>query len=122
MTEPVVDFANSTIFHSAVDLWLYSILAGAICISLFSIRMAWVKSVGLTRSVSIFGSLAGIIFLCWVILGTYYQFQSKNLIVVSGPIKWIIPIDSMTDIVPVRNLKSAPALSVNRLLIKYEGG
>ena len=50
---------------------------------------------------------------------TYYEIVGTDLLVRSGPLKWTIPIAEIQDITPSRNILSAPALSLDRLKIRF---
>ena len=54
-----------------------------------------------------------------VFRNTGYEVGETELRVVSGPFKWTIPLEDITDIRPTRNPLSAPALSMDRLKISY---
>ncbi len=54
-----------------------------------------------------------------VFRSTYYEIGDKDLLVVSGPFRWTIPLDTITDVTPTRNPLSSPALSMDRLRISY---
>ena len=54
-----------------------------------------------------------------VFRSTYYEVGDADLRVVSGPFRWTIPLDQITDVTPTRNPLSSPALSMDRLKISY---
>ena len=64
--------------------------------------------------------LAGFIF--WLYKGTYYRVDGNQLYVHSGPFSWQIRISDIESVTPSRTLLSGPALSLERLLIRYSGG
>lgn len=64
--------------------------------------------------------LAG--FILWLYKGTYYRVDGNQLHVHSGPFCWQIRISEIESITPSRTLLSGPALSLDRLLIRYSGG
>ena len=50
---------------------------------------------------------------------TYYEIVGTDLLVRSGPLKWTIPVANIQEITPSRNILSAPALSLDRLKIRF---
>ena len=64
--------------------------------------------------------IASGLFIADFIVFTDYTIHNETLIVRCGHIiKWIVPITKITNISPTRSLASAPALSTDRILIKY---
>lgn len=55
----------------------------------------------------------------WVLYGTRYTLTEGKLIVQSGPFRWVIELDSITEVFPTRNPLSSPACSLDRLHIRY---
>jgi len=58
----------------------------------------------------------------WVFASTYYEVDTRELKVVSGPFRWRIPLSDITRVTPSRAWWSAPALSLDRLCIEYGDG
>ena len=56
-----------------------------------------------------------------VLFRTYYQVDGNNLRIVSGPFHWNVPIDQISSVERTRNPLSSPALSLDRLRIRYAG-
>jgi len=48
-----------------------------------------------------------------------YTITDEALSVKSGPFSWVVPLREINSIEPTRSPASAPALSVDRLLIRY---
>ncbi len=64
--------------------------------------------------------LVALIFLLVSVLrSTYYEVVGRNLLVRSGPFKKTIPVADIREITPSRNILSSPALSLDRLKIRY---
>jgi len=55
----------------------------------------------------------------WLIFSTRYLLGDVNLDVRSGPFRWVVPIGEITGIERTRALLSSPALSLDRLRIRY---
>jgi len=58
----------------------------------------------------------------WLLLSTRYTLGYGQLVVLSGPFKWRIPVADITSITPTSNPLSSPALSLDRLRIDYGKG
>jgi hypothetical protein len=55
-------------------------------------------------------------------LSTRYTLTDEYLLVKCGPFSWSIPLRDIYEIEPTRNPMSSPALSLDRLLVRYGGG
>jgi hypothetical protein len=106
-------------FKSAVDNWFYFC---ALVLPL-GILLAVVMAMG---SMSTFEGF--IVFLAavlslglpfWLVFGTWYEVGSEVLTIRSGPFRWTIPISSIRSIEASRSLIASPALSLNRLRVRY---
>jgi hypothetical protein len=62
---------------------------------------------------------AVIVFFSWFWFSTYYEIGEEYLKIVSGPIRSKLEKSSKNSIKRTRNPLSSPALSLNRLEIKY---
>ena len=58
----------------------------------------------------------------WLLFTTDYTVTTDELKVRSGPFKWTIRREDIRDITPTRHHLSSPALSLNRLEIRYGAG
>ncbi len=64
----------------------------------------------------------GIVFPIWVLLSTHYEITDENLWIYSGPLKWKIPIFSISKIERSTSWMAHPALSMKRFKIEYGSG
>ena len=55
----------------------------------------------------------------WLLLGTHYTVDRGHIRVASGPFRWKIPIAEITSVEATRSPLSSPALSMDRLRIRY---
>ncbi len=106
-------------FSSKIDLWLWVLMTLTVAVCAAAIVM-----MGLNGSVS--AAFAGMAVCAvvlalpvWVVLRTYYELVESDLLIRSGPFRWCVPLDQIRTVAASRNLASAPALSINRLLIAY---
>jgi hypothetical protein len=109
------------IFKSAVDRWYYAVIIAAAIVVLFSI-------VSPIRSGHLSVTLGGAIVLLslglplWLLFSTSYRVDTQSLFVRSGPFSWTIPLAEIRSVEPSRSLISSPALSLDRLEIRYGNG
>lgn len=107
-------------FPSKIDAWL--IAAG------FAGMAAAVVAIGFSLYFEP-GSPATILALLLVLLVfalvastflyTYYEVDRDTLTVRSGPFRWRVPLDAIDSVKPTRSPLSSPALSLDRLDIRY---
>lgn len=64
----------------------------------------------------------GVVLPVWVLLSTKYDVVNENLWIHSGPFRWKILTLSISDITFSRSWTASPALSLDRIVIKYDGG
>lgn len=58
----------------------------------------------------------------WLVLDTNYTRTAQELLIRSGPFRWRIPLSAVHEVSPSRSWVSAPALSLDRLCIRYGQG
>lgn len=110
------------VFRSKVDVWLVLVLVGVPVLVLeFLLDGSGVDDRATTLLAVLIGAVVLGIFL-WLYLSTRYTLTGEFLLVKSGPFFWSIPLCEIYAIEPTRNLLSSPALSLDRLLIRYGGG
>ena len=61
-------------------------------------------------------------FIVWLLYTTSYELTAAKLIVRSGPIRRVVKLDTIESVTPSRSPLSSPALSLDRLRIRYRGG
>lgn len=109
------------IYHSKVDLLLLVILTTSIFtpvalgLTIFLFAAEERAAGGL---MFLIGLTTGV-FILWLIYPLYYQITADVLLIRCGPLRWNIPLIAITEIQPTHNPLSAPALSLDRLLIRY---
>ena len=110
----------SKVFRSKVDWWIRILLGLAIAglfVACATVILEGVDPVGTT--ITILSCIAGLALIVWVLVGTVYKIERGTLIVRSGPMRWKIPIDEITSVEATRSPLSSPALSLDRLRIRY---
>lgn len=110
-------------FRSKVDWWIALILAVGVVMLVATFGASYERMPMNTENVIMFAVVAGAtLLLIWIPLATYYEVDRTTLRIVSGPIRWRIPITDITAVEETRSPISAPALSLDRLRIRYTNG
>lgn len=108
------------VFRSKVDWWI-RLLLGFVIVGVF-VAMGSVVLEGadpVATTVTILVCLAGLALFVSVLLGTVYTVDRGILLIRCGPFRWRVAIDSITAVEETRNPLSSPALSLDRLRIRY---
>lgn len=107
-------------FQSKVDRWLAAVLIIALLMMLASLLAMTTEVLREPMLIiAIIAVVLGIVLIAWVGLATYYEIDRTELKVVSGPIRWHVPLGEITAVEETRSPLSAPALSLDRLRIRY---
>lgn len=113
---------NVRVYRSKRDLWLMALFV------VFGIGIAAGAIATLLASGSVLGRLltalvrfAAVAFVAWLVFGTSYTLTDLAIRVRSGPFHWTVPYDAITGVTPTRNPLSSPALSLDRIRIRYRG-
>jgi hypothetical protein len=107
-------------FKSKVDLWIRILFIAVIVIEIWSIGMAATQMpepLVVTGMILLAITVVGL--MVWLMLGTRYVVDRGLLRIVAGPFRWKVPIDQITSVEATRNPLSSPALSLDRLRIRY---
>ena len=109
-------------FRSAVDTWFYAVIvvtavvvAAAALPALRAGNGAVVMAVGIAAVIAVGLPV-------WLLYSTHYTVTYEQLVIRSGPFLWRIPRSEIHEVRPTRSLLSSPALSLDRLEIKYGKG
>jgi Bacterial PH domain len=108
-------------FKSAVDWWYYVLIVVVGFVVMFSV----VPPMQSGELSLLFGAAIIILSLClpvWLLFSTNYRTDAKSLYIRSGPFSWTIPLAEIESVTPSRSLWSSPALSLDRLEVRYSGG
>ena len=107
-------------FPSKRDAWLLGVLIAGLavsCASLTASLLAPEPAPGLGWVVSIL--IVAALFVAWIWTTTDYTLTSGELLIRSGPFRWRVPLADIREVTPTRNPLSSPALSLDRLEIRY---
>jgi len=107
-------------FKSKVDSWIGVLLGVVIVVQILAIGSAALQA-GDPRmtTLMILLGIAIVGLMIWLMLGTYYVVDRGKLTVVAGPFRWKVLIDQISAVEPTRSPLSSPALSLDRLRIRY---
>ena len=107
------------VFRSKIDLWLV-IVTVAVPIVILEFILDGLDTPGkfaellaLVIVVAVLGIIA------WLYFSTRYTISGDFLLVKAGPFSWVIPIEDIVSVESTSNPMSSPALSLDRLLIRY---
>ena len=109
-------------FKSKIDVWLGSILTFSILLCLGASVAIGLRLDFVNLLLATFVALTGVILPLWVIMTTRYIVENETLKIKSGPFTWLIPTENISSVKETRTPLSSPALSLDRLEIKYSGG
>lgn len=107
-------------FKSKVDRWILIVLVLAIIVQVVGIGTAAMQigdPLGATGLIIVGVGVSALII--WLTLGTYYAVDRGMLTIVSGPFRWKVQIDEISSVEATRSPLSSPALSLDRLSIRY---
>lgn len=111
-----------TIYPTKRDAWLVALLWVAVIALLTATWNLWRAPGSMTFRLIMSALLvASAAFVLWVLYGTRYMLTDYDLIVRSGPFRWTVPLDSITEVFPTHNPLSSLACSLDRLHIRYRG-
>lgn len=108
------------VFKSKVDGWIRAVIVLLIVVEIAVVvgAAAGLRDPLATTGV-ILGSLAVVALLVSVLLNTNYTVDRDFLRVRSGPLCWKLPLDQIHSVEATRIPLSSPALSLDRLRIRY---
>ena len=110
------------VFRSKVDLFIGVVLIGAMVVSLYAAAAALHGRTGSGVATALVIALLGAGLPIWLLLTTRYTLTTDTLIVRSGPVHKRIAIVEIRRVVPSRDPRSSPALSLSRLRVEHAGG
>lgn len=106
------------IYPSKRDTWTTTVLA-TIAMSMITLACGYMFSGDSTTSVIAVLLLGSSLFTIWVLHDTRYELGPSALVIHCGPLVKAIPIDAIREIYPTDAPSSAPALSLDRLCVRY---
>jgi hypothetical protein len=108
------------VFRSKVDRWLWLMMLAAVLgmgIAMFAVAISGEDPIVVVALILMFLLTGALI--ASVMFGTSYTVDRKMLHIRSGPFRWKVALDEITSVEATRNPLSSPALSLDRLRIRY---
>jgi len=107
-------------FKSKIDRWVFVLLVVVIIAEAWAIGTAAMQAGDpIATTVTILVGIAVVALLVWLLVGTHYTVDRGTLRIVSGPFRWKVPVDQIMSVEATKSLLSSPALSLDRLRIRY---
>ena len=114
---------GSLTFPSKVDWWIVALMIVPLGISMVVVGSALRANPPLPALFLMVGiEVLVLALIVGTLRSTRYEVTDREVIVRSPPFRWRIEIESIESIRPSRSLVSSPALSLDRLEIRYDGG
>ncbi len=108
------------VFRSKIDWWVRLVLIAAVLTEIVVIGMIAVEGRDpVETTVVILVCILAIMLFAWVMFGTAYKVDRGILKITSGPFRWKVPIDQIHTVEATRSPLSSPALSMDRIRIRY---
>lgn len=111
-----------SVYPSKIDTWLLVVLLASVAVALVAAGATVVTKSTVAMAMGGFIAVIGAGLPVWLLTSTQYIIGSERLLVQSGPFKWKIPLSKISSVESTRNPLSSPALSLDRLHIKYGRG
>jgi len=110
------------VFRSQVDGWLLGLVGGSLLLALAGVLAAAASVDDPAVWIGVVAVLAVGALVAWLFASTRYVLAGRELVVRSGPFRWRIDLATVQSVKPTRNPLSSPALSLDRLDIRYGAG
>ena len=114
----------NAVFTSKIDFWLAFLILGSSLLLILVPVWEWVyndSSIRRILFISLF-TMPGAILLLLIFFNVKYSLSDDELFVKNGFSTQSIPLKDIIYIIPTNSMLSAPALSLDRIEIRYEGG
>jgi len=108
------------VFKSKIDWWVRLVLVAAV-LGEFAVigAIATEGREPIETTAVILVCILAIMLFAWVMFGTLYKVDRGVLKITSGPFRWKMPIDEIHSVEATRSPLSSPALSMDRIRIRY---
>jgi len=107
-------------FKSKIDAWIRVLLLAVVVAQILAIGTSVTQAHDpLVTTGMILLAIAVVGLMIGLLLGTHYTVDRGIVRIVSGPFRWKVPVDQITSVQASRSPLSSPALSLDRLLIRY---
>jgi hypothetical protein len=114
--------SSALVFPSKVDSWIVALMILPLTVSIGVVGSALRANPPLPAVFLMVGiEVLVLALITATVRSTRYEVTDREVIVRSPPFRWRIEIDSIESIRPSRSPVSSPALSLDRLEIRYDG-
>ncbi len=111
------------VFPSRIDRWIVALMIVPFAISAGVVGSALRENPPVAAVLLMVGiEVLVLVLIVGMLRSTRYEVTSHDVIVRSTPFRWRIEIESIESIRPSRSPASSPAMSLDRLEIRYGGG
>ena len=114
------------VFKSKVDGWLIGVTRVSLGIGFFAVLIAFLNARRASEFLALLIPLAILAVVAagieWTFRRTNYRLEGRNLVIRAGIFRWVIPVSDIESLSPSRNPLSSPALSLDRIEIRHQGG
>lgn len=109
-------------FSSKIDLWLLVLLVLVLVIQSFVLFEVLTTNTPMSAKYMMIGSTVFVFALIGsILLRTHYTVHDDQLTIACGPVTWTIKLSEIAEVAETRSPLSSPALSLDRLRIRYAG-
>lgn len=109
-------------FPSKVDLWVRILLVLIVIMEFYVLARVFAEDTPMsTRYIVIATTILVVALILSLLFRTHYTVSGDNLRIVSGPFFRNVSIASITSVEATRSPLSSPALSLDRIRIRYAG-
>ncbi len=107
-------------FRSKVDRWIFVLLIIVIIVQIVAVGSAALQAGDPLATTGLIFVMIGVVgLMIWLLVGTHYTVDRGIIRVVSGPFRWKVPVDQITSVTATKSPLSSPALSLDRISIRY---
>ena len=107
-------------FKSKIDRWLLYLLIAVMVFEVVVMSAAATQADSpLEATILVIAALVVVGLLGSMLIGTHYTVDGNTLRIACGPFRWKVAVDTIESVEPTRNPLSSPALSLDRLRIRY---
>mgnify|MGYP005750795339 CR=1 FL=1 len=107
------------IFYSKKDWWMTLIIFGTVAMSVAAVIPLFFETLNAGTIITFLVIGLTVLLVLGIYFRTYYFVEEDIVRVVSGPFRWKVPISEITSIRATKSILSSPALSMDRLELKY---
>lgn len=110
------------VFKSAVDWWFYALIVVVFLVVLYGLRVQLLSGRPGQLLFLAATMVASVGLPIWLLLSTEYRVANGQLAIRCGPFNSVVPLRAIRSVHATRDSRSSPALSLDRLEIRYDGG